>query len=81
MWLQASEEERLKITASYFMYAPRDGWTDVGAEKLDLTKSAPRKPKQEGFLGALLDFDATLSSFISSGDPMYVVSATKAEAK
>ncbi|KAL1523130.1 hypothetical protein AB1Y20_018086 [Prymnesium parvum] len=77
MWLQADDEGRQRITASYFMYAPAGGWTDVTAETLPEAKRVAA-PKQEGFLGALLNLDAAISSFISRGDPMFVVSAVKA---
>ena len=76
MWLDADDAGRQKIVASYFMFAPVGGWTDVGAEQLpEVQVAAP--PKQDGFMGALLNLDSALSSWISKGDPMYVVSATK----
>jgi len=77
MWLQADDDARQRIVASYFMYAPAGGWADVGAERLPEVAPASAAPKQEGFLGALLNLDSALSSWISRGDPMFVVSATK----
>lgn len=79
MWLQANDEQRQRIVASYFMYAPAGGWSDVGAEKLEEVSSVSTpKGQQDGLLGGLLKLDSMLASFISKGDPMYVVSATKA---
>ena len=61
------------------MFAPAGGWTNVGAEHLPPTQPAGRKPAAEGgFLGGLLNMDNAFSKWLSSGDPMFVVSATKA---
>ena len=80
MWLKANDEKRQRIVASYYMYAPAGGWTDVGAERLPT--AAPAAPVQNaaggGLMGSLFNLDRTLSQMLSSTDPMYVVSATRA---
>ena len=66
------------------MYAPADGpgWVDIGAEKLPAAKRSPVANEVGGFFGALLGGGSEVLSGVlgSLGDPMYVVSATKAEA-
>jgi len=68
VWLDADEAQRQKIVASYFHYAPLDGWTDIMA--IDL------KPKRAGGMlpSSLLGL---LGGFLPSGDPMWVVRANK----
>eukprot|EP00967_Tisochrysis_lutea_P071839 scaffold95575_cov30-Tisochrysis_lutea.AAC.1 len=71
VWLDANDEERQRIVASYFRYAPLDGWTDIMA--IDL------KPKGRGADGNMLSANllGLFGAMMPAGDPMFVVRANK----
>lgn len=72
IWLDADDEERKRIVASYFWYAPRDGWADIMAIDLKPSKGA-------GLASGTLpsSFLGLFGSLLPSGDPMIVVRANK----
>ena len=68
------------------MYSPlvamvgKPAWVDVGAEKLSAAKRTPVASELGGKLGSLFGSSAAImaAALGNLGDPMYVVSATKA---
>jgi len=84
-WLSLDDASRQKMVASYFTYSPAAGaagWADIGAEKLPEVKKTPVANEVGGFLGSLLGGSAEVFQAVLGGrlgDPMYMVSATKAE--
>jgi SAM-dependent methyltransferase len=72
IWLDADDEERKRIVASYFWYAPLGGWADIMAIDLKPSKGAGlgSGPLPSSILGLF-------SSLLPSGDPMFIVRANK----
>ena len=85
-WLSLDDDGRQRMVGSYFMYSPQvtmggqPAWVDVGAEKLPAAKRTPVASELGGKLGSLFGSSAAImaAALGNLGDPMYVVSATKA---
>jgi SAM-dependent methyltransferase len=85
-WLSLNDDGRQRMVGSYFMYSPQvtlggqPAWVDVGAEKLPAAKRTPVASELGGKLGSLFGSSAAImaAALGNLGDPMYVVSATKA---
>lgn len=71
MWLNADDERRQKIVASYYHYAPSGGWENIMA--IDLQAGA--KPIMN--TGGLPDLGALFRNIMPAGDPMFIVRANK----
>ena len=85
-WLSLNDDGRQRMVGSYFMYSPqvemvgKPAWVDVGTEKLPAAKRTPVASELGGKLGSLFGSSAAImaAALGNLGDPMYVVSATKA---
>lgn len=74
MWLNTDDTGRMRIVGSYFALSPPGGWADITALDISLPRQAPQAAPGGFDLGAIL---ANLQGSLASGDPMYVVRATK----
>ena len=72
VWLEANDQQRQKIVATYFHCSVPGGWEDV--EALDISTSPAMPPPGKGGFEMMRSMLAGLVP----GDPMFVVRATKA---
>ena len=73
MWLGEGDSGRRKIVGSYFALSPKGGWGDITA--VDITALGTKQAQQKAGANPLMLAALFLKS--ASGDPMFVVRATK----
>jgi len=72
VWLDANDEQRQKIVATYFYCSVPGGWEDVAA--IDISTGPPVPKPGES---SMIDMMRSLVQGLVPSDPMFVVRATK----